>query len=478
MKPLRILLASTSFVALASAASAEQATDAGAERLTSAFQAYLTDTPGVVNVTPEGETYTLTVDLNPLAESAQAEGVSGMVSPMSYTLSDLGDGTWKVVQDQPFSFEMTGPNILDYSISFGSLVSEGIWDESLQTFSSYSAVISDYQNTSTIKGPDDAEQSTEQTMDRVVYELTSVAAASGVDIKANFNIEGLRQSMSMPVMPGQPMTINLTSEGYTGTLDASGTRISALMGVAAWFVANPSPDTRVASLDELKGLLQDGLPFFDTTQGNVEMSGVVVNTPVGNFSAEKLAVVVDANGVVEDGRFREAITLAGIELPPGLVPEWAAPLVPTDATFDFEVSRFNLANPAAMILEEMDPSNPDAFGSAFEMKIFSGFAPDGLVDVQILPTQMSNDMYEIRLEGTVSAGPSQMPSGQGKLVAVGLDKVQEALSAAPPEVGMQVLGPLGMATSMAKPGDDGSLVWEIDASQPGQLLINGTNLMP
>jgi hypothetical protein len=30
---------------------------------------------------------------------------------------------------------------------------------------------------------------------------------------------------------------------------------------------------------------------------------------------------------------------------------------------------------------------------------------------------------------------------------------------------------------MAKPGENGSLVWEIDASSPGKLSVNGTPMM-
>jgi hypothetical protein len=35
---------------------------------------------------------------------------------------------------------------------------------------------------------------------------------------------------------------------------------------------------------------------------------------------------------------------------------------------------------------------------------------------------------------------------------------------------------LGMAQGMAQPGVDGALVWEIDASTPGTLLVNGTDM--
>ena len=40
---------------------------------------------------------------------------------------------------------------------------------------------------------------------------------------------------------------------------------------------------------------------------------------------------------------------------------------------------------------------------------------------------------------------------------------------------MAVMG-FGMAQGMAKT-EDGKLVWEIDASKPGSVLVNGTSVM-
>jgi hypothetical protein len=36
---------------------------------------------------------------------------------------------------------------------------------------------------------------------------------------------------------------------------------------------------------------------------------------------------------------------------------------------------------------------------------------------------------------------------------------------------------LGAVRGIAKPGPDGALVWEIDGSTPGALLVNGNDVM-
>jgi hypothetical protein len=67
--------------------------------------------------------------------------------------------------------------------------------------------------------------------------------------------------------------------------------------------------------------------------------------------------------------------------------------------------------------------------------------------------------------------------GKATVTMTGMEAVMAALQAAPPEVGGQMVPMLGMAQGMASPGDAGALVWEIDASTPGTLLVNGTDLM-
>ena len=59
----------------------------------------------------------------------------------------------------------------------------------------------------------------------------------------------------------------------------------------------------------------------------------------------------------------------------------------------------------------------------------------------------------------------------------GMAAVQAALQSAPPEMGGQMVPMLGIAQGMAKPGTDGALIWELDASTPGAVLVNGVDIM-
>ena len=70
-----------------------------------------------------------------------------------------------------------------------------------------------------------------------------------------------------------------------------------------------------------------------------------------------------------------------------------------------------------------------------------------------------------------------MPGGTALVTAKGIPAVEAALAMAPAEIAGQATPFLAMAQSMAVPGADGELVWKIDATQPGTLLVNGVDMM-
>ena len=74
----------------------------------------------------------------------------------------------------------------------------------------------------------------------------------------------------------------------------------------------------------------------------------------------KLGIAVDMNGIVADGRLRETISLTGFRVPAELVPQWAAGLVPENFRIDVNLADFNLAAPAAMIIDTLRPREGSA----------------------------------------------------------------------------------------------------------------------
>ena len=120
------LLVATSSLALAATATPEEAT-----RLTGVFQTYFGQEPGVVTVTPAGESYDVKIDFAPLIAKIKQPNFSAEVSPIVMKLADQGGGKWLVTQDSPFSYSAKVPGQLDMTAKIGTLKGSSVFDQNL-----------------------------------------------------------------------------------------------------------------------------------------------------------------------------------------------------------------------------------------------------------------------------------------------------------------------------------------------------------
>lgn len=476
---LRSSLCTVSFLALGTAAFAAPATPEGAARLTSSFQTYFTTTPGVVTVTPQGETYALKLDFAPLAAQIPADKAKVEVSALTYELTDNGDGTWGVTEDQSLNATIDIPGVSRTSYTFGKLTSEGVWDEKLGAFSSQKAEVTDMATDQVSYGPDGKEVS--RSSDRTASIKTEVTgkpgADGGVDALIKYEMTGGTTALQMTVDPNQPpMQFTAAYESAHSEGTVTGLETHELYALLGWGVAHPSEAAVTGAQEELRGLLGAALPLFNALDADFTVSKLVVDTPVGTFGADQAVGVVGMNGITEDGRFREAVTLKGLSVPSGLIPPWATGLVPEEIGLDFTVTGYDLVHPAQTLLGAFDLTKPEPVPPELQGQLVGELLPKGSVDITLAPGSATSPVYSLTYEGQMTAGPGTMPTGTARITAKGLDKVQEQLASAPPEISGQVLMPLAMATGLAKKEGD-TLVWEIDASQPGSLKINGNDLM-
>ena len=137
------LLAAGLLLWSSAAGAGSHATPEEAQRLTALFQSYLGPEPGVVSVTPAGESYAAKFDFQPLFAKLKAQGVAISLTPIEMTLTPQGGGKWKVDQDQPLSLTAKAEGSIDMKAAIGSLKGTGIFDEALGTFASSDA---EYRN--------------------------------------------------------------------------------------------------------------------------------------------------------------------------------------------------------------------------------------------------------------------------------------------------------------------------------------------
>ena len=477
---LRNAFLGTSFIALlSSTALAAPATPEEAARLTALFQTYLGAEPGVVTVQPGGDAYTVTFDFAPFIAKASPEAFSGSISPYVLTMTDNGDGTWATQSDQAFLATFTASGVTQVSYSIASWKSTGVFDEALGAFSLSRSEFSDLAMTQSMTLPDQPASNSSTSAKQGVYESTATAGIEGgIDSKITYNFANYSQTMAIPGAPGAPATdVVIAAENYFGDGKMTALDPAAFYKLLAWFVAHPSQEAIKADQAGLKTLLTDGIPFFQNIAVMGGMTNATITTPLGEFKAAAISADLEMNGVVKDGLLREAVKLSGLTIPAGLAPEWATALVPKEVSVDFALSGFDAASPAAALIAAFDLNKPEPVDPAMEGPLMSALMPDGTVDIKLAPGVISSDIYALTYEGAMTAGPGGIPVGKATITMTGMAAVQAALQSAPPEMGGQMVPMLGIAQGMAKPGTDGALIWELDASTPGAVLVNGVDIM-
>lgn len=475
------ILCSVSLLALGSAVYAAPATQSGADRITAAFQTYLGDAQGVVTVTPQGETYAMRVDPAPLVKKISGEAQI-VASVLNYTLTDLGNGTWGVTEDQPLSIRIDIPGNMSMIYDAERMVSEGTFDEKLKGFSSQKATLTNLGTHNITFGPEGELVSTSSQVTQEMHVSSTGVAASngGVDLFADYDATGYTQKVTLlqksaenPEAEAQPLVVDMAAASYDGDLAMNGVKIHDILAAIAWGMARPAGDLTKDQEAEIRSMVALAMPGVTTMKATLSAKDVSLAGPFGTLTATDFGMVMDANGFVSDGRVHQAITLQGLSVPAELVPSWAANLLPTEVSFGVTATGFDLDAPVRAVLasETAVIETPE-----FKQRMGQLFMPSGTVHLTFDGAKLSNSLYDVAIDGQMDVGPGLDPVGTAVVSASGLDKVQGELSKAPPEVAGQMAMPLAMAMGMAR-NEGGRLVWQIDASNPGALLINGINLM-
>lgn len=458
------------------AALANPATPDGAEALIALFQTYLGTTAGVVSVAPEGESYGVKLDFAPLA--AKVPELTASISPIEFKLTGNGDGTWQVDQDQIFQLDLKVPDQLDLSLHIGHLRSTGLFDTALQSFRTNSGSVTDLSLTEQVIDPVMGDTNVSYQIASGQFESTgSAGETGGVDLVSTYALNGLAESFTLPSFAeGTPDTeITLRAETYTAEGQMLGLRPEALNKLLAFFVANPSEAAIIAQQAGLKAILAEGLPLFETFDTKGVITAVAAETPLGAVTLDEIGVAVEANGIIDHGLFSESFQLKGLALPSGMVPDWAAGLVPTEMEIGFTLTNFDLAAPVAILLSAVD------FGAqipeAQQAALLDALLPEGSATLILPLGGVTAPLYRLTYKGVLSFAPGLMPVGSADVTVDGMADVITALQSAPPEAAMQITPFLAMAQGLAKPADGAGLTWQIELTSEGGVLVNGTDLM-
>ncbi len=482
MRISQIVMTATSILAMSVSAHAA-ATQAEADSITQAIQKYLSSEQGVVTIALAGDAYDLTIDLAPLFAKVSEPGYGARISPSHIKLTPLGNGKWQVDQSEPITVLAKAKDLTEVEINVANAMQTGIFDEALSTFSSSKY---EFKNLEFKQSITDALNKTRQystsTVEAVFGETqASLNATGGVDVTGQYTSTNAVASTRIGPK-GAANTEGAISFSYkvdktTSNSAITNFRTKDFLAIAAWFVAHPSKESITKNQSELRGLLKAAVPFFDTLETAGSSGKMSFTTQLGNLEIGALEFLVGLNGATSDGRLRERFSFTDLKLPTGVLPPWSTPLLPTSSTIDFTLSGFNANDPVLMILENFDFATDPPLKKEIGDQLLKATFPQRTMQMAISPGSIVAPTYKLEYDGNLVVNIGGLPSGNGKIKMEGFEKTLEALqqaAASDPSIN-QVIGPMMAIRGFSKT-EGNALVWEIESTLAGGVLVNGIDI--
>jgi len=473
----------TCLMALWSTTAFAAATEEGAARLLGMLQTLVGTTEGVLAVAVDGEAYEVSLDMNPLMNSGSsaATGATSVITKIDIRVTENVDGTWGFSVDQPLSWSSVIPGTMTARTDFGRFVLTGTYDEKLGDVSAYLLQADQMFTEQTQNDPAFGQFVVRGTQDSMTWEGTAAPGDVGLDSRFVSTYVGMAYDIAITPpeqASGGPVVFSFTVGKVSGSGGTTGYDPKTLYPLIGMYfelmIRSPEEFDRPAT----KATLEAALPVFRQFDATGTYQNISVVTPVGTVGMDALDFTYDLTGAVPDGRVRQAYGMKGLTLPDGLLPPWAVPLVPSDASLDVEVSGLDLAAAARLGLDllGLPPLTPPP--AAFGDQMLTALLPEGVVKITLAPGEVKAPAYRLIYEGAMTVGPTQPePVIRARIGLTGMDGIASALQAAPPEAGMQGSAlALATARGFAKPGGEGELVWEIETDATGAVRVNGQDV--
>jgi hypothetical protein len=483
---MRCVLPYLAVLAMLTPVSAQTVDEAGAGRIAGNLSRYIGSTAfetGVVTVSVEGDAYSISVDLDPLAAMIpQTEALSFDLAPFELRIKPQPDGTFTVDGDlmpagtfgvQSAGTEGSPPLRSQFEWSLQESQLFGLFDPELAMFSSLSGTMRGLK----ILSHDDSQQ-IEYTVGATTIEMTArKSKGSGLDLDSAQTIFDFAETVTMPATPeAPPIPITIRSPKVTVVSNMTGMQWKPMLDLLAFGVAQAGRETEAVDQAKLKRLILATLPLWDMVRGGYDFTDLTVGTPVGLIRLANFGITVAMDGIRTGGSLDYGVELAGIALPQGVAPEWSVPLLPTDVSLNFGFRKLDSAGVVRQFVEAVDFDREPPIPAEVREKIVAEFMasrPTFVTERSVI----RNDDIEIIVSG-------EMPFSLGKptisatIEVAGFDAAAAALqAAAASDPGAQQAFPFLLAArGLGKILPDGRLQWIAELKSDGSVLVNGATL--
>ena len=466
-------------LALTSQASATPATQEGAKAITEGLARYLGKTlidKGVVTVKPNGDSYDVTYAFDSAKMGMPADGPQIQLGPLTAQITPKDDGTYAytanhLLVDLTYKDPKAGAPI-EFGEHLKNCVGGGVFDTKSMVFLSQnmtcdSAVL-------TMRSPI---EDVDATLGKLTFIGTAKAGSNGdVDFTMSGDMFDLVETITVkdPKNPTPPVAMR--SDRVHQEASFTGIRNMQILDVLAYF-AGHNFDIGKAEQSEARTKLKAVLPLWQSVTGDMRYENLSVGTPKGIVKIAAVDSKLASTGAIKDARISTTLAMSGLELPDGLVPDWAETLVPKDATINLKLTGVDLDTMAGKVIGTVGtpktPGQADALKSALLMSLLSSSPHLAFEQSVTAPA------FDVKGQGDTTLMPSQQ--GKATISASSLDAIMTALGNASVTAPSAQQGMMGLAflKGLAKAGPDGRLIWDIDFdSATKKVTVNGQSFGP
>ncbi|WP_448951862.1 hypothetical protein [Labrys neptuniae] len=442
----------------AAPARAEPATAEGARKLTETFQSYTGPIPfekGFIAIAPKGDGYdvTLSFDAGKLRDGAGKNDMA-RINPYVVRLTPQPDGKWSVKSGPApiavaWSRDRKGETETG-SINFAACSSQGLFAPEMMSFETLTAGCD--ASTVAVRAHD---ADVDLTSGKFGFTSASTAdATNGVDVKFESRLDGLKGKVN-DKKEKLPFTFELA--GGQHAISATGMRSAAIYDLATFLRDHPSKGQIIGAQEELKTKLRAALPLWQEVSSTASLNGLTVSLPFGPVKLAKATQTYRLSGLVKQGFYADSLSYSGLVIPDVLVPEWARPLVPSEASYGTKLSLNGLDGLADVLVRGLDFTQDPPFSKLAGVALMTRLM-DGDLNYK-LDFNVVAPSYSVKGDGSAAVNPE--PTASLAVSATGFDAVIQSLGKANEEDVQKVLFFLSFVKGMAKEEANGQLVWNV-----------------
>lgn len=469
-------------VAGASPALAEPATPDGAKAIEQAYIDYFSKAvidKGIVTVTPSGEDYVVAWDIRKALDLAGAPAGALRVAPFSYTLTPQGGGAWTVRADHVPGVDFDAPTDkgrVEGAVKLPGFRFKAAFDPAQTDF--LRSMLGADALTAKFRIADTSQRADVDLAESDLSVETRAKASdsgAGVDLAFAQSLRGLTETVvSTPADDqGAPVKVSYEVGGVLGGLTVSGLRAREIGDLWKDIVAHADQPDAPA---DLKQRVRATLPLWNDVHAEAEIHDLALQTPFFEAKLRTLGERLGLSGFTAEGAAELGVRLDGLAFQSTALPPWAGSLSPVSLDLSLRVVDQGLDKAAQLALD--DP----AFGekgdlSAETQEKIANVLLAGRPKLILKPGKLTTPIVDLAFEGetVVEAGA---PVGHFTISADSLDKtiaLLQEVAKSEPDAQSMALGVV-FVKGLAVAGPDGRLVWKVDLTSSGEVMVNGSPL--